>query len=209
MSHLDQVRAMERALRRAKLPIAYSGGFTPRPIMSYSFALPVGALSMAEYGDFEFTQELDPKEFLALYNQYLPQGFRILEAECLQEGTLPLMREVNTALWEIFLAGVSAEEITLRWHWIQGEESFVVERETKKGKNMVDIRPFLFGVSQISPSAEGVSFQCLCSLGNEANLRLGELGALLGFDYLEATITRIGQYIKDGDQYHPPLGKRG
>ncbi|HHY14975.1 MAG TPA: DUF2344 domain-containing protein, partial [Firmicutes bacterium] len=55
LSHLDLLRTMERALRRSGLPIAYSEGYSPRPKMSFGFALPVGVLSTAEYGDFDFT----------------------------------------------------------------------------------------------------------------------------------------------------------
>lgn len=209
LSHLDLVRTMERAVRRANLPIAYSAGFSPRPIMSYGFALPVGMLSEAEYGDFEFARRLDPMEFIARYNRHLPKGFRILQAEILQEGAPALMREINAGSWRLEIPGKSAHEITERLQWLEGVDSFVVKRETKKGIREVDVRPFLFSVSKIQARSAGTVLECLCGLGNEGNLRMEELGELLDFTHVESIITRTGQFKKVGDRYFPPLGKRG
>ena len=41
----------ERALRRSGLPVAWSEGFSPRPLLSFGLALPTGAESLAEYLD--------------------------------------------------------------------------------------------------------------------------------------------------------------
>src|SRR6516162_2860798 len=48
-SDRDIARAVERGVRRAGLPIAYSAGFTPHPKISYAGAAPTGAASEAEY----------------------------------------------------------------------------------------------------------------------------------------------------------------
>ncbi len=50
-SHRDVVRIWERALRRSGLPVAWSGGYSPRPLLSFGHALPTGAESLAEYLD--------------------------------------------------------------------------------------------------------------------------------------------------------------
>lgn len=209
LSHLDLVRTMERAARRAKLPMAYSEGFTPRPMMSFGFALPVGVISEAEYGDFVFSERMDVEEFITRYNRHLPLGIEVLYAEHLGDGTPALMSEITAASWRLCLAQRSADEIRERWAWLQGVDSFVVRRETKKGSREVDVRPFLFAVPEILPSPTGATVHCLCGLGHEANLRMEELGALLGFAHLEATITRTGQFRKVGDLYRPPVGNRG
>lgn len=209
LSHLDLVRTMERALRRAKLPIAYSGGFTPRPIMSFSYALPVGVLSIAEYGDFEFAEEVDPEEFVRLYNRHLPQGLEILQGEHRPERTPALMREINAASWELVLPEKNPEQVQKSWMALQGMDSFEIVRETKKGSRTVDIRPFLFELSHVLPGPQGTIVRCFAGLGNEANLRIEELGLLLDFAPLGAVITRTGQYMKLGDLYRPPLGNRG
>ncbi|MBX5448366.1 MAG: DUF2344 domain-containing protein, partial [Acidothermus cellulolyticus] len=59
-SHRDFQRALERAVRRAGLPIAYSAGFTPHPRISYVGAAPTGAASEAEYVELALTAAVDP-----------------------------------------------------------------------------------------------------------------------------------------------------
>ena len=50
-SHRDVARLWERALRRSRLPVAYSQGFVPHPLVSFGLALPTGCESMGEYLD--------------------------------------------------------------------------------------------------------------------------------------------------------------
>ncbi len=57
LSHLDLARFLERSIRRAGLPIAYSNGFSPHPKISFGQALSVGVESCAEYVDLTFDRE--------------------------------------------------------------------------------------------------------------------------------------------------------
>jgi len=50
-SHLDLMRVWERALRRAGAPLAYSGGFNPRPKLQIARALPLGHVGEGELID--------------------------------------------------------------------------------------------------------------------------------------------------------------
>jgi hypothetical protein len=50
-SQRDVARMWERALRRSGLPVAWSEGFSPHPLLSFSLALPTGCESLAEYLD--------------------------------------------------------------------------------------------------------------------------------------------------------------
>jgi radical SAM-linked protein len=174
--------------------------------MSYGFALPVGVSSVAEYGDFRFAEDMEASQFMDCYNKHLPKGFQVLAAEELQEGAASLMSEINAASWEIVLPGKSAEDVEQRWGWLQSVDSFVVERETKKGTRSVNIRPLLLEVAKISPSPQGTVIHCFTAVGNEGNLRIEELGQLLDFSHLGASITRTGQFNKVGNHYRPPLG---
>jgi radical SAM-linked protein len=56
ISHLDLARAVERALNRAGLPVAYSQGFNRRPRLSLAAALPLGYTSEAEMADVWLTE---------------------------------------------------------------------------------------------------------------------------------------------------------
>jgi len=82
ISHLDHIRVLERALRRAHLPIAYSQGFNPRPSISYKTrALKVGETSDNCEAVLTFEGWVKPEVVKSALNQVLPQGFHIMAAE--------------------------------------------------------------------------------------------------------------------------------
>lgn len=205
LSHLDLIRTLERAIRRANLPIAYSEGFNPRPKMSFGFALAVGILSEGEYGDYEFVEDLDPQEFLTRYNSVLPPGLEVLEAQTLSQGAPTLMRLINAATYELLIPNKTSSDLLERWSYLKEQDSFMVDRQTKKGIRKLDVLPFLIDLSSVQDLDGVVKVECLCSLGNEANLRMDELGALLDFEHFEAKIIRTAQLIKDGQRYYLPL----
>lgn len=81
LSHLETKTALERALRRAKLPVAYSQGFNPHPKLSFSPALPVGTESEAEYADMTLMGVHDAQVVAAAVAAQMPPGLRIVSAE--------------------------------------------------------------------------------------------------------------------------------
>ncbi len=60
ISHLDLMRLWERALRRARIPIAYSEGFSPHPRLSLAAPLALGITSEAELIDIFLERRLAP-----------------------------------------------------------------------------------------------------------------------------------------------------
>lgn len=82
ISHLDHMRVLERAIRRADLPIAFSHGFNPRMQMSFKTkALKVGETSDACEAELTFEGWVKPEDVKERLNKVLPAGFRILEAQ--------------------------------------------------------------------------------------------------------------------------------
>ena len=81
ISHLDHIRVLERAVRRAELPIVYSQGFNPRPRISYlTKALKVGEASNSCEADLQLEQHLKPEEVRSRLNRVLPKGFDVINA---------------------------------------------------------------------------------------------------------------------------------
>src|SRR3954471_12838982 len=78
-SHRDFSRAFERAIVRARIPMAYSSGFNPHPRISYANASPTGAASEAEYVEIGLDREVDPDAVLAALDDALPPGLDVLE----------------------------------------------------------------------------------------------------------------------------------
>lgn len=101
-SHLDVLRAFERAIRRSGIPIAYSEGFHPHPRIAFGPPLPLGFVSEAEYLDIQLTEPFS-NGHLSTLNKSLPQGFRILEGKTIFTKAESLSSAVNAALYKMEL----------------------------------------------------------------------------------------------------------
>ena len=78
-SHRDFSRAFERALVRARIPMAYSSGFNPHPRISYAGASPTGAASEAEYLEVGLARTVDPADLARDLDEALPDGLDVVE----------------------------------------------------------------------------------------------------------------------------------
>ena len=74
ISHLDLARALERALNRAALPVAYTQGFNRRPRLSLAAALPLGYTGAAEVADVWLVEPVAPATFMAQLAAKMPPG---------------------------------------------------------------------------------------------------------------------------------------
>jgi hypothetical protein len=104
LSHLDVLALMERALMRTGMPLLYSGGFHPKPKLSFSNPIPLGVQSLAEYCDIELLEEISAEDFSGLLNSKLPNNLKVVEAlsfEKTPENKIPsLMSAIDIALYE-------------------------------------------------------------------------------------------------------------
>lgn len=162
ISHLDLMRAFERAIRRSGLPIAYSQGFNPHQQMVFGLPLSVGVTSEAEYGDFELTEKLEPLDFMERLNSQLPKGLLITKAES-RSINENIMASISASAYEIliyvenFLDG-EAFKNSVDSMLSQTEVSVI--KEGKSGSKRVNIRPMIqtLDVKSIAPDelmAEG------------------------------------------------------
>jgi len=137
-SHRDFSRAFERALVRARIPMAYSSGFNPHPRISYAGASPTGAASEAEYLEISVTQVLDPTKVTQALDRGLPPGLDIVRVEVAEPGALA--DRLQASCWEIELPGVSPQEAQHAVAGFLGEAEVLVERMTKSGIRRFDAR---------------------------------------------------------------------
>lgn len=77
IGHHDLMTAMERSFRRAALPLAMSGGFHPRPWLSFPSALGLGIVGLDEVCDAELTTPIAAPEIGARLRQHVPPGLTI------------------------------------------------------------------------------------------------------------------------------------
>ena len=151
-SHRDIARTFERALRRAGVPMAYSQGFSPHPKVSWVGAAPTGVASEAEYVEVQVVERVDPAALRAALDAVLPPGLDVVEVVQAAGGALP--ERIEASAWQVELPGVSPEQLTDAVAAFLAADSVEVERLTKDGKKVVDVRPAVVSAEVRPPDAE-------------------------------------------------------
>ncbi|ADB74305.1 TIGR03936 family radical SAM-associated protein [Geodermatophilus obscurus] len=146
-SHRDLARALERALRRARVPMAFSAGFTPHPKISYVGAAPTGAASEAEYVEIGLAQRCDPEQVRAALDASLPPGIDVLECVEATGGSGSLADRIDAATWRVELPGVPLAELAPAVEAFLAADVVTVEKRTKNGLRDVDARAAVAGAS--------------------------------------------------------------
>ena len=150
-SHRDVARMWERALRRGRLPVAYTAGFSPRPQISFGLALPTGCESVAEYLDVAFDEEVSPDDLAATVGPLLPEGVSLVAAAVLEAGAASLQQEVTSCSWHIEVPGVEMAEMEAAVARTMAAETLPVHRQRKGRAVTDDLRPSVLALEAQSP----------------------------------------------------------
>lgn len=150
VSHLDILRLLQRAFRRADIPLSYSQGFNPHPLLAFATALSTGYTSDAEWVDVKLDKDMDCAEFLTKVNAVLPCGFAFAQALGVEDKLPSLTALLESAAYCITF-GQSTDAAALKEDvekLLSGE--IIVEKRTKGGLKNVDIRPQILAADVIN-----------------------------------------------------------
>jgi len=153
ISHLDLVRLFDRVMRRAALPISFTGGFHPGPRISIANALSLGITSSGEIVDFELTENVDIAEFRSKLIAQLPDNIPVYKVEAVDIKSLAATRLLDKAEYLITVQTVINENIDAAiWQqWIDAtidSKEILLEKFTKSGKkNLINLRERLSALS--------------------------------------------------------------
>lgn len=103
ISHLEYVRTIGRAIRRAKLPAAYSEGFNPHLKFSLASALGVGVVSYTEFVEIELAEPMEVRAAAQALDAALPRGIRVLAADAVDNRHPALMSQAAGAEYRVTL----------------------------------------------------------------------------------------------------------
>ncbi len=137
-SHRDFQRALERALRRAQVPMAYSAGFSPHPKVSYANSAATGVASEAEYVEIGVAIACDPAAVRQALDEALPTGLDVVEV--VEARTPDFANRLEASLWRIELPGVSRADAQAAVDRLLEQVEVLVDRMTKNGKRTFDAR---------------------------------------------------------------------
>jgi radical SAM-linked protein len=156
LSHLELNNVVQRALRRADLPVAMSLGFHPQPKLAFATPLPTGMESHGELMDVTLTAEVSPSDFVARFNAVAPEGLEALEAEAAPLEGKGLMARVVASEYEAHVPYAALDEAGLRARIadFEARESHTVTRKGKNGPKTMDIRPLVERL-EVVPNGEG------------------------------------------------------
>ena len=187
VGHLDFGRAVERALRRAKLPVAYSEGFNPHMKLSFGPALGVGIASDAEYIDIELASPVNTDEFKSWLSPQLPPGLAFVDARPVFSPS-SLAAALNLACYraDVPVAETpdNAAKARAAVEEFQAADSIEHVRHTPKGEKSVDLKNFMVGsISlEINPGSITVEFW----------LRMTSAGAVKPQEIISVLMSRFG-----------------
>lgn len=147
IGHLDTMRYFQKAIRRAKLPIAYSGGFSPHMIMSFAAPLGVGVTSSGEYFDMELTERISSKEMEEALGKAMADEMKVISIREIPDGKASACMSLVAAA-DYTVRFREGKEPELEWKEKLDEffhqDSIVIMRKTKRSEKETDIRPWMY-----------------------------------------------------------------
>ena len=198
IGHLDVMRYFQKLLKRAGIDVAYSEGFSPHQLLSFTPPLPLGMESFGEYADVRLTGSVSSHEALSrLKAQSVPE-IDIISFKMLPEGAENAMAAVRSAEYEVRLPDNMTKEDFM------GRECVNVIKKTKKSEKEINIRPLVHSLT--FDEIKG-SINMVISSGSTDNLKPElVLSALFGRDMdraglIDTDIKRIDQYTLKDDRF--------
>lgn len=195
-SHRDFSRAFERAVFRARVPMAYSSGFNPHPRISYAGAAPTGSASEAEYLELALAEVVVPADVHAMLDEALPTGLDVLEVVESPGGSLADLLEASR--WRIEV-GAERDVVVLAVERFLAAGEALVERMTKKGMREFDARGAVVSLAVLpaEETSDRTTLEVVLRHGTPAvrpDDVLRGLQAVAGLDAGEAPLmTRLSQ----------------
>ena len=174
ISHLDIQRTLQRAFRRAGLPLLYSNGFNPHPQFSFATAAATGMSSDCEWFEVQLSEPIAPDEFVSRANAVMPVGMSVSGAFEPPEGFGSLSVKLRAAEYLVKLSFFDAvQEDKLRTTleaMLAGE--IVINKRTKGGVRPVDMRPYILRVSVEQVEDDTAVLRVLGKLQADGGLRV-------------------------------------
>ena len=202
ISHLDLQRFFQRAVNRTGLPIAWSQGFNPHPVMSFGSALALGWTSEYEVIDIKLAAPMGRGRVEAAVRAALPEDLPVLEVRMIDDKHPAPMALVRMSDYRITLNG--GEAVLSQVDAFLNRDSVMAVRKTKSGEREVDIRPLCV---ELRKTDDGLFCRLMLTEKDtlKPNLLLRALSDMAGVEPPEARIHRLALLGLDADGAVKPL----
>lgn len=197
ISHLDLMRTMNRALRRAEAPLQYTQGFNPHSIMTVALPLSVGITSRCEYLDVTFSDSVDTEKFKDKLNSVMPSG--ICVKKILLSDEMRAFKHIETAEYEVSFKSDKAPDC----QGFLNMGSAVMNKRTKSGEKEEDILPDIHSLTCAEKDGRYIVTMRI-NAGSKRNLKPElVMAALEKFQQVKAEkmqIQRTNIFFDDGSE---------
>jgi radical SAM-linked protein len=146
IGHLDVMRFFQKAMRRADIPIAFTGGYSPHMIMSFASPLGIGHSSDGEYFDIELKEEISSKEAVKRLNKVMVEGIEVLSfRQIAEEKKMTGMAILAAADYRTTLKkGLFPDDWKDKLTVFLSQPEIRILKQTKRSETEVDIKPLIF-----------------------------------------------------------------
>lgn len=191
IGHLDVMRYFQKAMRRAKIDIAYSEGFSPHQKMSFAAPLGIGLEGTGEYFDIEVNSFMPSSAMTAALNEAMVEGFKVISCKYLPENAPNAMSSVFAADYTVAIhndnVDITAEDLTTKINEFYAQTEIITEKETKKSTRTLDMKPLIYSLG----CEDKVIRMCL-STGSTDNIKpelvMAKFCEFIGVEYTEDPI---------------------
>ena len=183
IGHLDIMRFFQKVMRRADIPIAFTGGFSPHMIMSFANPLGVGVTSDGEYFDIELTEDIDMKLAVERMNQVVVEGIEIVNMVPISDDKKQTGMSIVAAADYLssLKSGIFPEDWKEKAGQFMDQPTISILKKTKKSEKEVDIKPMIYKFE-----VRGESVYTQVATGSVENLKpelvMQALSSFLGVD---------------------------
>jgi radical SAM-linked protein len=185
LSHLDNMKVVEKAIRESKFPVAYTQGTKPRMKLSFCPPLPTGFTSETELTDILLEQNCTAGMIENIRNSF-PDGFSLLEAKTVFAKSMSLSDAINRVVYVLSLGDdINISELNQKILQTMKRKSIEITRKTKAGESQVDIRTAVYDLK-----ISGSELVMTLGIGGGGYARPTELARLL-FEYDDDTISAL------------------
>ena len=191
ISHLDLQRFLHMALNRTGLPVLYSQGFNPHPLMAFGSALALGWTSEYEIIDVRLAAPMGRGKCEAGMRRALPEDLPVLEVKLVDDRYPSVMAQVVASDYRITLGGDSAQAVIDQIPAFLDSTQIMAVKKTKSGEKEINIRPLALRLE----AAEGNTLHARLMLTErdalKADLLVRTLAEMAGVDAPEMRVHRV------------------
>jgi len=134
LARQDVVRLFQMGIKACGFPVLFSKGFSPRPVLQFGPALPLGVESEAEVLDLWLVEPLSLDGFFKM-NQHLPEGVEVYEFSEVGSSDKSLSVLFPCARYQVQINPYREETLRRLAQWRE-RDSFMVEHRER----MIDLK---------------------------------------------------------------------